>query len=1131
MYRGLGSLLYRNSLQGTLSSDGRHVYAIDDLPLPPHPVHFVEMEGGRQHHFGPLTQAIYHNRLVALDAGSGAPVWTAGGRGRGVPADLADAYFLGPPLPLGSGVYAMVEKNQDLRLVCLGADHGDVLWSQHLASASDRMLFNVNRRVHAVHLAYRDGLLICPTNAGVVVAIDVLSRSLVWAQTFPRLPANLTEAAPEGQAAELNPAIVQRAWQGGAPLLAEGRVVLTGPDMDSLCCLRQSDGVLLWKVNRGDDDQYLAAVHQRLVLVVGRTSCRALSLTTGQTAWQLPSEAPAGQGVLTASPGKPAVYYLPLQSGDLLAIHFDRPRESARIARRGSARLGNLVFHGSTLWSQSATELLAFAPLHVQLAAVEERLKRNAEDLDARLQRARLRLDQGDAAAAAADLRRALPRLTGVQAGQVRGQLFAALTLLLERDFPAAEKYLDECWSLAEAPLPARERRRRQATLLALLAQGRQRQGRPAEALAAYRRLDEELGGEDLLLRLGDDPAVQLQPGWWARQRAAELTRGGAANALPQREARVERLGQTAERRQVLTAAWELIDLEQSTAPAALRARALRARARLLIDHGLLADGLDCLRCLARDFPGERFEDGRIGTDLLEDLSTDKRLIALLEDRRSPWEGRTYRVSLVPGFWALKANFASEIRPPLLSEQEADRLFPEPLWRAALSVRHVRLQVDSLNGRLAAINRATGGELWSVALPAGVGRAAGEGTWDYCLTDHLGLVTNGRAIVAVDLISRRVLWSRDLLDVPVPPGHTLAWDGLGRCEVATAQTGRLLWRLGLVGPVGRAGVFVQTRAGLAALDPLTGWQRWLRTDVPRSLEVFGDEQHLFAVDMEMNEALSGVPAVRSVHAVGTQDGLRVGIPDALPAVQNDKRILGRCLLVQDPGPGEAVLLRLYDVLTGRDHWKQQFPKGSILLDATERDVAAVAQPDGVVALIDLQAARTGGPSRLPRQVLVDRKHLEGLLDGKLLLDGTQLYLLLNKPPNAAAEMMDAGSPFQGDLRNAELHGTLCAFDRNTGARRWHLTLPGTGVLLERFDELPVILCAALVQKQANPNASSVPILTLRSIDKRTGKTLFHREMASPGEAFHSLLFDSGTGTIELLGTRMKLRHVLESQKK
>jgi len=68
--------------------------------------------------------------------------------------DLAGGYFLGPPLPLGGKLYVLTEKNAELRLVCLDAQSGEPAWMQTLATARDRLLQDVSRRVQAVHLSY-----------------------------------------------------------------------------------------------------------------------------------------------------------------------------------------------------------------------------------------------------------------------------------------------------------------------------------------------------------------------------------------------------------------------------------------------------------------------------------------------------------------------------------------------------------------------------------------------------------------------------------------------------------------------------------------------------------------------------------------------------------------------------------------------------------------------------------------------------------------------------------------------------------------------------------------------------------------------------------------------------------------
>lgn len=1173
MYQGSGSQLEQNSIQGTLSSDGQLVYAIDDLPLPPHPQHFMEMEAGRRHYFGPLRDAIYHNRLCALDAATGQVVWMAGGRGRGVPAELADAYFLGPPLPLDSGVFALVEKNQDIQLVCLSGEHGEVLWSQHLASATDKMLLSRTRRVDAVHLAYQDGLLICPTHAGVVVGVDLLSRGLAWAQTYPQHIQQQTDG-DEPLMGQIDLGPPRRSWRACAPLLADGRVVLTTPDGDGIRCLRQSDGAILWQAVCGADAIYVAAVYQGKVLIIGRFGCRALSLATGQPLWELPTAVPAGQGVLAAGAG---VYYLPLESGDLLAINLDYPRASTRIARRGDVRPGNLFFHEGILWSQSATELVAFGPALPRLAVLDERLRSKPDDADTLLERAQLMLERGEPAAAVADLRSALPRLAGQRADQARDRLFQALTSLLERDFAASEKYLDEYRTLALASLPAqgsaahqrdaaREQGRRQATYLALLAQGRQRQGRLLDALSAYRQLNETQWREDVLMP-GGDAAVEIRPDLWARGKFADLFHAvtgpqrqalwvqverqlrdlaaagdadalgrylalfdsvPAAEAWPLSAARtvwIDGLSQSVARSRSLAALWQLSRLHPMGEHSALRAQALLGQSRLLTDVGMTSDAVECLWRLAREYPAERVH-GRTPTEMLEDLATDKRLAGQRDRQQPAWVGRNYKAVVAPSSSQGPQLTCVEMRPSYMTAQELPRLWPDPDHRPPVSFQNIEFHFDPVTARLTVSNR-RGAPSWSVSVPGGVG-VAQEGACSYCLLGHLAVVTTDRSIAALDLINRRLLWTRDLLEGPVLPGQGIAMNMLGRIDIMS-MNGRSIRRPGLVGPLGHGGIFLVTRAGLLALDPLTGQPRWLRRDVPRSLEVFGDEDHLFLVDVEINAQANGMLNATSIQAVRARDGSSVANPDAVPAFQNRKRILGRRLLVQEAGPQGAVVLRLYDVLTGKDDWKRAFPVNSVVLDSIDRELLAVAQPDGLVALVDLKAG-DGRPGRLPRQLLVDGKALEGVQGGTLLADDKQLYLAFSKPANGVPPIIDGPFPlFQGALNGVPVGGKLFAFDRATGAWRWSLSLPSQAILVTRFEELPLIQCAAFCQRQIDPSQPPAQVFAVQSIDKLTGKTVILREYSDLSMPFDSLSVDPQTGVIELIGRQLKVRHLLEQR--
>src|SRR5262249_3862865 len=294
------------------------VYAVDDLALPPHPNFLQNFAwGGGQPSFLELDDAVKHSELMAIELDTGKLKWQVGGRGE--KGDLNDCFFLGPPLPLGGKLYVMVEKNSELRLVCLTAATGELEWTQTLAAVKDRLTSDVGRRIHAAHLAYGDGILVCPTNAGAILGVDLLTHSLVWAKPYREG----TQAAAEPQP-RMNGRFIVRGgvmmqqqfiqhlspdWKASAPVIQDGKVVFTAPDGSSIYCLNLRDGSTVWKANRSDGDLYLAGVYHGKVLLVGKQRCRALHLSDGKTAWVQETGLPSGYGVASDK-----FYYLPLKS-------------------------------------------------------------------------------------------------------------------------------------------------------------------------------------------------------------------------------------------------------------------------------------------------------------------------------------------------------------------------------------------------------------------------------------------------------------------------------------------------------------------------------------------------------------------------------------------------------------------------------------------------------------------------------------------------------------------------------------------------------------------------------------------------------------------------------------------------
>ena len=310
--------LTQNSALGTLSSDGRNVYAVEDLPLPPPPQMIAEQQSGQPRHFGPLRNLVLHNRLRALDLMTGAVVWQVGGRPNEAAAALADVYFLGPPLPLGGSLLVLGEHQADLRLFCLSADRGALLWTQTLATSRTGLLLDLPRRMHAVHLAYRDGVLVCPTNGGAILGVDPLSRSLLWAHAYRERPAETEEAEPGSFPADT----FTKGFTYTAPILVGERVIYAGPDADSIRCLNLRDGTLLWKIARREDDRYIGGVSDGKVLIVGQSQCRAVSLAKGETIWQRATPEPSGLGTFSGND-----FYLPLRDKGLLRLDLHAPEK------------------------------------------------------------------------------------------------------------------------------------------------------------------------------------------------------------------------------------------------------------------------------------------------------------------------------------------------------------------------------------------------------------------------------------------------------------------------------------------------------------------------------------------------------------------------------------------------------------------------------------------------------------------------------------------------------------------------------------------------------------------------------------------------------------------------------------
>ncbi len=350
---------YDDAPYGQMSSDGRLVFLVDGLFRAggyAQPV--VMMVGGRQ--VIGYSRPDPHKRLVALALGKeGKLAWSVGAAsGEDEPA-LAGVFFLGPPLVHEGRLYAMYEIDGEVRVGALEAATGRQEWSLAIAAPERPILADPQRRLAGATPSWADGVLVCPTSAGAVVAVDPVDRSILWGREYA-----LAEDA--GRVAKLRMArfgVFSGSTKSSASIdatatIAAGRVLLAPVESDDLLCIDLHSGTLHWS-RPVDDLLYVACVDGETAMTVGAANVSAWNLRTGKPAWQdlaveLPDGAKtAGRGFLSGRS-----YHVPTTAPGLVEIEV----ATGRILKRSSlaSTPGNLVALGPLVVSQSAEAIEAF---------------------------------------------------------------------------------------------------------------------------------------------------------------------------------------------------------------------------------------------------------------------------------------------------------------------------------------------------------------------------------------------------------------------------------------------------------------------------------------------------------------------------------------------------------------------------------------------------------------------------------------------------------------------------------------------------------------------------------------------------------------------------------------------------
>jgi outer membrane protein assembly factor BamB len=594
--------------------------------------------------------------------------------------------------------------------------------------------------------------------------------------------------------------------------------------------------------------------------------------------------------------------------------------------------------------------------------------------------------------------------------------------------------------------------------------------------------------------------------------------------------------------------------------------RALAALARLEEKKGSASSmklAAAYYRELEREFanvPVRTEKNGaRTGADLFNDMATDPRFRPYLEEPASPWENVKIGVRELP------AGTVNGGPQGFIFQPEGDLT---PLMK-----QH-RLVLDPVNAsspQLRLIDLSTNTVRWTQTL--------GTVPQNYQYFQHLytqGQANNhyfpnakfryfqvkgslvvfqvGTMVYCLDADNARVLWQQSLLDAgnanqPVPPGvmvHQIFPDADGYLELTVSNPSngqRTRAPIGHVGAVQASYVALATQKGLMVVDPIRGTLLWKKTDVPASTRVFGDENYIYLVETSEGSAGSG-------RVLRASDGMQIPAPDFGGIYQNRLKLSGRRILAAFPGR-DGLVLKLHDIVSGKSIWSTTFDAKAMVLHTEDANLTGVIDPSGQVTILDVNT----GAKLLHASVIhgrVTTEELKGLKDPLLIHDADRYYIALNKPidPAKVARGILANN-FSNGLRCGTVNGWFVALHRQAGERMvgdktirwkagdvdWHTYAPLLNqlVVLEQFDQLPVILLSARFEELLNGGAGGNRWVSVtQSIDKRSGKMVFdppRPKLTNSAAQFSAFQVDPKNGTITMIGFTGAIQHYIDDGRK
>lgn len=1093
---GAQATFANNSVYGSLATDGERIYQVDHLALNPNPWsggNFpAAMPAARWNNRPvPGSDKAGRSRLVALDPATGKIVWELGGN----PASDGELFFFGPPLPVDKNLFALVEQKSEMRLLCLEPETGRVRWNQVLSMAPRRIELDPLRRTEAAHLAYDQGILLCPTNPFRIVAMDPLTRTLLWHYSFAD-----DSSVPQGSDQNSFAYAPAVACQNDPPMIADSRAIVSSSLSNGIHCIDLRSGKREWRVDRLGA-QFVAGIFHQHVLLVAADHVRAVRLENGLQAWRQAVPVPSGRGVCVGD-----LYLLPTADARVVALEVATGRLAAEVSSRGDAPMGNLLASAGRVFSASNAGLEAF-PLVEQIRTDANRLlAENPENPEGLFRRAQIALAEGQATQAIEDLLHALRKDRSFSAAPLaRRLLFDVAAREGLEHAGAMDALVEELGQFATEPP-------QKAVYLRLLAENRLARKDAAAALAAVDAHAElsPVGGMLDAKRL-----VLREPRIWARnflgrlfQQATPESLATITTELERRLDSAERLGEVGAldnlasmlattpmaseanrrlgellRRRERPGEAEQVLLRASVGDDGAAAQSLLALAELCAKSGGSGDSMWYLRELAERFPSTEVAQGKTGRALYEEAQKDPQRHPPAGDPVLDWD-----------FEQMGVNVTRNTRPdpgmPILWCAQAE----PPFFRNLMA----RIDQKAPVALFEMLDRQTGQRQWTASLPRSSLLAAAR----FDPLGHLLFFSMGDQVHALSALDKKVVWSRPMSG----PRYGVYSGGPIVAPVYYAGMQGSASQVALAGPG-----FVAFRTGkdLLVVDPWTGRDLWSRRDIRLDQEVLGDSLYLFLVSRNDGKYTT----------YRTQDGEFLGhgaLGDIyrfrqLPQEPGRRRpATGRNILWARPEHARLIL-RLRDPWTSKDLWERGFAASSRIFHGDDGEILVI-EPEGKITVVD---PRTG------RVILTDQagKELDRFQSRIAFFGDRARYYLAIDQGRAGGQVFYMP---QANMVTRSVNGPLKAYNRESGKLLWSRPIAGQSIVTSPTEELPVLLTIGSRLADVTPIQKKL-VMTIEILDKRTGKALYTRDRDDDNTPLTEVVYDRVGRWVELRSWSKKVR--------